>query len=55
MRRRHFIHALGGGSDFPCVPPGAQQQQLAQLGLDSAQPAGIRSANAIRLIPRLKG
>lgn len=42
------------GSDFPYVPTGAQQQQLAQLGLDTAQLDGIRSANALRLLPRLK-
>ena len=43
------------GSDFPYVATGPQQQQLADLGLDGTQLQGIRSANAERLIPRLKG
>lgn len=43
------------GSDFPYVPTGPQQQQLAGLGLSAAELDGIRSENAIRLIPRLKG
>jgi predicted TIM-barrel fold metal-dependent hydrolase len=41
------------GSDFPYVPSASQQQQLAQLGLDMGQIDAIRSANAVRLIPRL--
>jgi predicted TIM-barrel fold metal-dependent hydrolase len=43
------------GSDFPYVSTAPQQQQLAQIGLDMGQIDAIRSANAMRLIPRLKG
>ncbi|MBI2319395.1 MAG: amidohydrolase [Betaproteobacteria bacterium] len=42
------------GTDYPYVPIGTQIQDLEKLGLSAAQVQAIKSANAMRLIPRLR-
>jgi 6-methylsalicylate decarboxylase len=42
------------GSDYPYVPINTQAQALRKLGLSDASVRGIESANAVKLVPRLK-